>query len=116
MIFRRSKTSSKSPAKASARSPAKKGRGSEKYKSAEFVEDESSDEEDAGSPPEKKGEDQLKSKMKLVVVMFFPSRSKVALIRINLSILPAWNVLHMKVSLILYVVSSVASFWALVWE
>ena len=62
LIFCRSKTSAKSPTKTPAKSPTKKGRGNEKYKSAEFVEDESSDEEDAseaGSPPEKKGEDQL---------------------------------------------------------
>ena len=81
LIFCRSKTSSKSPTK-SVKSPTKKGRGNEKYKSAEFVEDESSDEEDAsetGSPPEKKGEDLSPAeisfvKMKLVALLLFASR------------------------------------------
>ena len=51
-----------SRSKTSAKSPTKKGRGSEKYKSAEFVESSDEDEgSEAGSPPEKKGEeDQLK--------------------------------------------------------
>ena len=81
LIFCRSKTSSKSPTK-SVKSPTKKGRGNEKYKSAEFVEDESSDEEDAseaGSPPEKKGVDLSPAeisfvKMKLVALLLFASR------------------------------------------
>ena len=51
-----------SRSKPSAKSPTKKGRGGEKYKSAEFVESSDEDEgSEAGSPPEKKGEeDQLK--------------------------------------------------------
>lgn len=62
--------------KTSAKSPTKKGRGSEKYKSAEFIESSEEDEaSEAGSPPEKKGEeDQLKAvfKLLLMVTMFFP--------------------------------------------
>ena len=65
-----------SRSKTSAKSPTKKGRGSEKYKSAEFVESSDEDEgSEAGSPPEKKGEeDQLKAvfKLLLMVTTFFP--------------------------------------------